>query len=152
MVASALIFVIVASRTPLVIQRTETCAVARCGCTTKGLADPPSLFRGLKLSSLCMVASAICPTRGPLLVIQRTETETPSQFAPSHQTLADPSSLFRGLKRSNVSLPTNSNMILLADPSSLFRGLKRVFSASMRECDDRTRGPLLVIQRTETES
>ena len=69
----------------------------------------------------------------------------------STHSLADPSSLFRGLKLETGPVQVVSVVVRLADPSSLFRGLKLVCPQEHRVFPVVPRGPLLVIQRTETE-
>ena len=63
--------------------------------------------------------------------------------------LADPSSLFRGLKPDAL-VDHSGGPEDLADPSSLFRGLKLGNSGDFGVRLSHSRGPLLVIQRTET--
>ena len=88
------------------------------------LADPSSLFRGLKLLDL-FDDCAECDR------------------------LADPSSLFRGLKPQAPEHPREA-VRELADPSSLFRGLKPTSHHLVSSVGLFARGPLLAIQRTET--
>ena len=62
------------SRGPLLaIQRTETKSFHSSSPFVSGLADPSSLFRGLKLVER-LDGAVDGVARGPLLAIQRTET------------------------------------------------------------------------------
>ena len=96
-----------------------------------------------------MLAASTNASRGPFLAIQRTETTLASSLRCRPSGLADPSSLFRGLKH-QVAHNVPARLDCLADPSSLFRGLKRDFDDTHQVSTLGARGPLLVIQRTET--
>ena len=58
----------------LAIQRTETEPFSARWRALQSLADPSSLFRGLKLTLVHPIRPSYVTSRGPFLAIQRTET------------------------------------------------------------------------------
>ena len=108
----------------LAIQRTETPRIWwSCSCAST-LADPSSLFRGLKRWLVEVFICEVEGPRGPFLVIQRTETD---QGRPPQTRTSAP----RG-------------PLLVIQRTETLRGCTR------RRCLPTARGPLLAIQRTET--